>query len=300
VEYRPLDVPLTGGTTAAHFIDWTARFGNTPVKARYFLGPKDFDVLASVDRDLVRSIDFGMFAWIVVPLLRALKWVNGYVGNYGWSIIILTILINLAMFPLRHKSVVSMRKMQEIQPQVKAIQDRYANLKMTDPAKQKMNTEMMSLYREAGVNPASGCVPMLLTFPVLLAFYSMLSVAIELRGAPFMGWIQDLSMRDPLYITPVLMGLTQFVQTRMTPTTGDAMQQRMMLLMPIVMMSWLLFMPSGLVLYWTTSNLWAIGQQALTNRLIGPTKPRSVRPPAERRMKNAGGSRTDQAVKERK
>src|SRR5205814_4233449 len=104
----------------------------------------DFDVLASVDRDLVRSIHFGYLAAIVVPLLRALKWVNGYVGNYGWSIIILTILINLAMFPLRHKSVVSMRKMQEIQPQVKAIQDRYANLKMTDPAKQKMNTEMMS------------------------------------------------------------------------------------------------------------------------------------------------------------
>ena len=125
-------------------------------------------MLAAVDRDLVRSIDFGMFAWLVVPLLRALKWVNGYVGNYGWSIIILTVLINLAMFPLRHKSVVSMRKMQEIQPEVKAIQDRYAKLKMTDPARQKMNTEMMSLYRERGVNPASGCVPMLLTLPVLL------------------------------------------------------------------------------------------------------------------------------------
>jgi YidC/Oxa1 family membrane protein insertase len=301
VEYRTLDVPLSASTgTVAHFIDWSARYTTTPVKARYFLGPKDFDVLASVDRDLVRSIDFGMFAWLVVPLLRALKWVNGYVGNYGWSIIILTILINIAMFPLRHKSVVSMRKMQEIQPQVKAIQDRYANLKMTDPAKQKMNTELMSLYREAGVNPASGCVPMLLTFPVLLAFYSMLSVAIELRGAPFMGWIHDLSIRDPLFITPVLMGITQFIQTRMTPTTGDAMQQRMMLLMPIIMMSWLLFMPSGLVLYWTTSNLWAIGQQALTNRLIGPMKPRAPRPPAERRMKNAGGGRTEQAVKERR
>jgi len=183
---------------------------------------------------------------------------------------------------------------------VKAIQDRYANLKMTDPAKQKMNTELMSLYREAGVNPASGCVPMLLTFPVLLAFYAMLSVAIELRGAPFIGWIHDLSVRDPLYITPVLMGITQVIQTKMTPTTGDAMQQRMMLLMPLIMMSWLLFMPSGLVVYWTTSNLWAIGQQALTNRLIGPMKPRAVRPPAERRMKNVGGSRTDQAVKERK
>jgi YidC/Oxa1 family membrane protein insertase len=128
----------------------------------------------------------------------------------------------------------------------------------------------------------------------------MLSVAIELRGAPFMGWIRDLSISDPLYITPVLMGITQFVQTKMTPTTGDAMQQRMMLLMPIIMMSWLLFMPSGLVLYWTTSNLWAIGQQALTNRLIGPMKPRTPRPPAERRMKNAGGGRTEQAVKERR
>jgi YidC/Oxa1 family membrane protein insertase len=193
-----------------------------------------------------------------------------------------------------------MRKMQEIQPEVKAIQDRYANLKMTDPAKQKMNTELMSLYRERGVNPASGCVPMLLTFPVLLAFYSMLSVAIELRGAPFVGWIHDLSMRDPLYITPALMGITQFIQTKMTPTGGDAMQQRMMLFMPLIMMSWLLFMPSGLVLYWTTSNLWAIGQQALTNKLIGPPKIRTVRPPAERRVKNVGGGRTDQAAKERK
>jgi len=300
VEYRTLDVPLPREGTVAHFVEWGARFNSPSAKARYFLGPKDFDVLAAVSTDLTRAIDFGRFSWLVVPLLRALKWVNGYVGNYGWSIIILTIIINIAMFPLRHKSVVSMRKMQEIQPQVKAIQDRYANLKMTDPAKQKMNTEMMSLYREAGVNPASGCVPMLLTFPVLLAFYSMLSVAIELRGAPFMGWIHDLSIRDPLYITPVLMGITQFVQTRMTPTTGDAMQQRMMLLMPIIMMSWLLFMPSGLVLYWTTSNLWAIGQQALTNRLIGPARPRGARPPAERRMKNAGGGRTEQAVKERK
>ena len=154
-------------------------------------------MLASVDRDLVRSIDFGMFAWLVVPLLRALKWLNVYVGNYGWSIILLTVLINLAMFPLRHKSVVSMRKMQEVQPEVKAIQERYAKLKMSDPARRKMNTELMALYKERGVNPASGCVPMLLTMPVLFAFYSMLSVAIELRGAPFVGWIHDLSAHDP-------------------------------------------------------------------------------------------------------
>ncbi len=301
VDYRTLDVPLSDPAgTVAHFVDWSARYSGAPTKARYFLGPKDFDVLAAVDRDLVRSIDFGMFAWLVVPLLRALKWVNGFVGNYGWSIIILTILINLAMFPLRHKSVVSMRKMQEIQPQVKAIQDRYANLKMTDPAKQKMNTELMSLYREQGVNPASGCVPMLLTLPVLFAFYSMLSVAIELRGAPFAGWIHDLSVHDPLFITPILMGITQFVQTKMTPTSADPTQQKMMLFMPLVMMSFFLWAPAGLVLYWTTSNLWAIGQQVLTNRLIGPAKPRVVRPAAERRVKNVGGGRTEQAVKERK
>src|SRR6185295_6976597 len=130
-----------------------------PIK--FFVGPKDFDVLASIDRDFTRAINFGMFTLIVVPLLRSLKWVNAFVGNYGFSIVILTVMINAIMFPLRHKSTVSMRKMQEIQPQVKAIQDRYAKLKATDPAKQKMNTEMMALYREKGVNPASGCVPML-------------------------------------------------------------------------------------------------------------------------------------------
>ncbi len=301
VEYRALDVPLDSPAgTVAHFINWSARYTPAPSKARFFLGPKDFDVLAAVDRDLVRSIHFGYFAWLVVPLLRALKWVDSYVGNYGWSIILLTILINVAMFPLRHKSVVSMRRMQEIQPEVKAIQGRYANLKMTDPSKQKMNTELMSLYRERGVNPASGCVPMLLTLPVLFAFYSMLSVAIELRGAPFAGWIHDLSVHDPLFITPVLMGITQFVQTKMTPTTADPMQQKMMMFMPLVMMSFFLWAPSGLVLYWTTSNLWAIGQQVLTNRLIGPAKPSGARPPAERRVKNVGGGKTDQALKERK
>lgn len=303
VEYRTLEVPIPSTEKgAAHFIDWSVRYNDAASKARFFLGPKDFDVLAVADpdRNLVRSIDFGIFAWLVVPLLRALKWVNGYIGNYGWSIIALTILINIAMFPLRHKSVVSMRKMQEIQPEVKAIQDRYANLKMTDPAKQKMNTELMSLYRERGVNPASGCVPMLLTFPVLFAFYSMLSVAIELRGAPFVGWIHDLSVHDPLFITPVLMGITQFVQTKMTPSTADPMQQKMMMFMPLILMSFFIWAPSGLVLYWTTSNLWAIGQQALTNKLIGPTKVHTVRPPAERRVKNVGGGKTDQAVKERK
>ncbi len=179
-----------------------------------------------------------------------------------------------------------MRKMQDIQPQVKAIQDRYAKLKVTDPARQKMNTELMNLYREKGVNPASGCFPMVLTMPVLLAFYALLSVAIELRGAPFAMWITDLSTNDPYYVTPILMGASQFLQTKMTPMTGDPAQQRMMMFMPLMFMVFFLWMPSGLVLYWLVSNVWTIGQQTVTNRLIGPpSKPTTGTTSAAKRVK---------------
>jgi YidC/Oxa1 family membrane protein insertase len=301
VRYQAVDVPpATPDERAARFVEWSARYPSAPSDAQFYFGPKKFEVLREVDRDLVRAIHFGIFSPIVVPLLQTLNWINGYVGNYGWSIIILTAIINILMFPLRHKSVVSMRKMQEIQPEIKAIQERYKNLKVTDPARQKMNAEMMNLYRERGVNPASGCVPMLLTLPVLISFYSMLSVAVELRGAPFIGWITDLSRHDPLFITPVLMGATQFVQTRMTPTTMDPTQQKVMMLMPLMFMAFFLWAPSGLVLYWTVANMWAIGQQALTNKIIGPMPQRTVRPPAERKLKNAGAGRSAQAARERK
>jgi YidC/Oxa1 family membrane protein insertase len=183
---------------------------------------------------------------------------------------------------------------------MKAIQERYSKLKATDPARQKMNEEVMALYRQAGTNPAAGCVPMLLMFPVLIAFYAMLSVAIELRGAPFIGWIKDLSTYDPWFVTPVLMGLTQFVQTKMTPMSADPVQQRMMLFMPLMFTGMLLWAPSGLVLYWTASNVWTIAQQMITNRLIGPPPQHNMRPPAERQLKTAGAGRSPQAAKERK
>jgi YidC/Oxa1 family membrane protein insertase len=255
--------------------------------------------LQAIGPALGKVIDFGWFDFIVVPLLRALNWIHGYIGNYGWSIVILTVLINAVMFPLRHKSVVSMRKMQDIQPEAKAIQERYAKLKSTDPARQKMNQELMALYRERGVNPASGCVPMLLTMPVFFAFYAMLTVAIELRGAPFFGWIHDLSRPDPLYIIPVLMGLTQIWQMRITPQTGtDPAQQKMMMIMPVVFMFFFLWTSAGALLYWLVSNVWGIGQQYLTNYLIGPATVRTVRPPAERRMKRVGSGKTDAASRE--
>jgi len=265
-------------------------------QVKFFAGPKDFDVLAAIGPDVTRAINFGTFAVIVVPLLKSLKWVNSYVGNYGWAIIILTVIINIVIFPLRHKSVVSMRKMQEIQPEVKSIQDRYAKLKATDPAKQKMNQELMALYKDRGVNPASGCVPILLTFPLIFAFYALLSTAIELRGAPFLGWIHDLSAHDPYYVTPVLMGASQLWQQWMMPAAGvDPAQQKMMMFMPIMFTFMFLWAPSGLAIYWLVSNVWQIGQQYLTNYIIGPPAVRTVRPAAERRLRRVGGGKTEAA-----
>ena len=275
LEYAPFSIPASTGEPGGSrdYVGYEIRFTSSPsgpANARFFVGPKHFETMRQTDPDLVRAIWFGMFAFLCVPLLSALNWINAFIGNYGWSIIALTVLINAAMFPLRHKSNVSMRKMQQIQPQVKAIQDRYAKLKVTDPARQKMNTELMELYRQKGVNPASGCVPMLLTFPVLLAFYSLLSEAIELRGAPFTLWIHDLAAPDPYYVTPILMGASQVWQQKMMPMTGaDPVQQKMMLFMPVLFTFLFITSPAGLALYWLASNLLVIGQQVLTNKLIG-------------------------------
>jgi YidC/Oxa1 family membrane protein insertase len=271
IDYEPISLPIPGTTNNAQrtFVAYRISMPGS-VAMPFFLGPKDFDILRNVDPrlELVLAIDFGMFRVIVVPLLISLKWINGFIGNYGWSIVVLTILINLLIFPLRHRSMVSMKKMQAVQPEVKAIQDRYAKYKLTDPERQKMNQEMMALYKAKGVNPASGCVPMLLTLPVLFAFYAMLYAAIELRGAPFIGWIHDLSRHDPLYITPAFMGVSMFWQQKMMPTTADPIQQKMFLLMPVIFTVSFLWAPAGLVVYWFASNLMAIGQQYLTNRMI--------------------------------
>jgi YidC/Oxa1 family membrane protein insertase len=272
IDYETETVPDPLVKEGHQFAAFTVNPTGPSVDTKFFFGPKNFDLLRDVDQELVRVINFGIFAFLAVPLLRALNGVNAYLGNFGWSIIALTVFINALIFPLRHKSVVSMRKLQELQPEIKAIQDRYGKLKATDPAKQKMNQEMMSLYKERGVNPASGCVPTLLTIPVLFAFYSLLSQAIELRGAPFALWIKDLSVYDPLYVTPVLMGITMFVQQKMTPSTMDPAQQKMMMMMPAVFLFMFLWAPSGLVIYWFVSNVLAIAQQYFTNRIIGPAK----------------------------
>jgi len=300
VTYQPVAIPPPTGskdparTLMAFEIDPAGR--TDPFK--FYVGPKDFNTLSAIDSRFVSAIDFGIFSVIIVPLLRSLNWINGWVHNYGWSIVILTVIVNLIIFPLRHKSVVSMRKLQEIQPEAKAIQARYAKLKATDPAKQKMNQELMELYRQRGVNPAGGCIPMLLPFPILIAFYYLLSTAIELRGAPFMLWIHDLSAPDPLYVLPVLMGASQLWQQWIMPAAGvDPMQRKMMMIMPVVFVFLFINYPSGAALYWLSSTVWGIGQQYFTNYWIGPPVVRTVRPPAERRAKRVGSGKTDAAAR---
>ena len=300
VVYQSLQIPAPAGSkdAARDLVAFSVEPARGDQPLTFYAGPKDFDTLAAIDVNLVKAINFGMFSVIVVPLLRSLNWIHSYVGNYGWSIFILTLLINLVLFPLNHKSVVSMRKMQEIQPEAKAIQERYAKLKSTDPAKQKMNQELMALYRENGVNPASGCIPIVLTLPVFLAFYALLTTAIELRGAPFTGWIHDLSLPDPFYVMPVLVGASQILTQWMTPQAGvDPMQQRMMMFMPVVLIFVFVSTPSGALIYWLVGNVWRMAQMKLTN-YIHPPKVHVIRPAAERRVKRVGGGKTDEAARE--
>src|SRR6478609_1758527 len=266
-DYAPVLVPQADNPALmGRYNSYAVRFQSPQDSARFFFGPKSFEELKAINPEATRVINYGIFSWLAVPLLGALKWVHGYIGNWGWAIIVLTILINAALFPLRHKSVVSMRKMQKIQPQMKAIQDRYAKYKVTDPERQKMNTEVMELYKQHGVNPASGCLPTLLTFPFLFAFYGMLGQSIEIRGADFAGWIHNLSAPDPYFILPIVFGAIQLYQMKITPTAGDPAQQKVMMMMPIMFTVMSLNFPSGLVVYWLVSTVLTILQQQVTTR----------------------------------
>jgi YidC/Oxa1 family membrane protein insertase len=229
-----------------------------------FYGPKETKLL---DRfGLGKALQFGMFGIIARFLLEALVWVNTTTKNYGWAIIVLTIIIKVVLYPLQHKSIVSMKKMQKVQPKMEAIKARFKKARTDADQRQKMNVEMMKLYQQEGINPMSGCLPILLQLPILWGFYGLLSRAIELRGAPFMLWIHDLADKDPYYVTPLLMTITMFIQTWITPSTGDPAQRRVFLIMPIVF-GWIFKeMPSGLVLYWLVQNILTIIQQMIMNK----------------------------------
>ncbi|MEE8547684.1 MAG: membrane protein insertase YidC [bacterium] len=225
------------------------------LKALTYMGPKEMDSLKAVDPSLAETVDMGFFAFIAKPLLVIMNYFYRYVGNYGIAIIILTILIKIVFIPFSNASFKSMKNMSKLQPQINELKDKHKK------DKEKLNQSIMALYKENKVNPAGGCLPILVQIPVFFALYRALLGAIELRHAPFMLWIADLSAKDPLYITPIVMGATMFLQQKMTPATGDPRQQQIMLFMPIVFTALFVNLPSGLVIYWTVNNILTIGHQ---------------------------------------
>jgi YidC/Oxa1 family membrane protein insertase len=231
-----------------------------PLNMALFIGPKDYYILDQLGMDLNKAVDFGFFGPITKALFFALRIFYNFTRNYGWAIVLITILIKIIFTPFTQMSFASMKKMQQMQPEMKKIQEKYGKMKSDDPRKQNMNVEVMALHKRYGVNPLGGCLPMLLQMPVLFAFYTLLSNAIELRGAPFALWLQDLSRPDPIWVTPILMGVTMLLQQRMTPAT-DPMQKNMMYIMPVMFTYISLNLPSGLVLYWLLSNVLAIAHQ---------------------------------------
>jgi YidC/Oxa1 family membrane protein insertase len=244
-------------------------------KSRYtlFIGPKDLDILKSMERGLERSIDFGYFAFASIPFLYVMRFSHRFTASYGIDIILLTVLIKLLTAPLTHKSFVSMKQMQKLQPQMERIKEKFKD------DKEKLNKEIMELYRRNKVNPMGGCLPMLLQIPVFIGLYNALLTPIELRHAPFM-WIKDLSRPDweslpitlagwnmGIPILTLLMGGSMFVQQWMTPSAGDPNQRRMMLLMPVIFTAMFVTFPAGLTIYWLVNNILSIGQQYLINRM---------------------------------
>jgi YidC/Oxa1 family membrane protein insertase len=269
-----LEVPKTPDakdTTKVELVGAAAGNASGPTAERVFVGPKTLDVVETVKSrggDLRGLVNFGFFGFIAHPLFLWLRWTYDHlVRNWGWAIILQTVIINLALLPLRISSMKSSFKMQKVAPQIKAIQEKYKKYSMKDPRRQQMNQEVAEIYKREGVNPIGGCLPLVIQMPFLFAYYSMLGASIELRQAPWV-WLHDLSASDPYHILPIGIIITTLFVQRMTPQAGmDPTQQRMMnLMMPLMLgvISWNL--AAGLCLYWTVGNGIAIGQQAIMNR----------------------------------
>ena len=246
-----------------------------PMDLRMYIGPKSIDGLKAVRPPLNGLVQFGWRGFIAEPLFYGLRWLYRYVPNYGWAIVLLTVGINMVMFPLKVKSMRAMQKMQKVAPEIKSIQERYKKYSMRDPRKAEMNKEVMAVYSREGINPLGSCWPMLIQMPIWMGLYSMLAYTIELRHAHWFGWVHDLSARDPYYILPIVVAATMFLVQKMTPAPGmDPAQAKMMAMMPLMMGGMFALSPSGLQLYILASNLVAMIQQwYLTRTMPPPAKP---------------------------
>ena len=234
-------------------------------EATFYVGPKRQKHLHPLAPYLSLTVDYGFFWWLSVPMFKVLEWIQSWAVNWGISIVLLTIVIKTVLFPLSEMSYRSMARMRKLSPQIKRIQEKYG----TD--RQKLGQEMMGLYKKEKANPLSGCFPMLLQMPVFFALYWVLIESVELRQAPLMLWIQDLGAMDPWFILPILNGASMFLMQRLNPPMADPMQQRVMMLMPIMFCVICIFMPAGLVLYWFTNNLYSMGHHYFALKKAGAT-----------------------------
>ena len=243
--------------------------GPQALALRVYVGPKDYDELKHMNPPLHGLVNFGWMEFIADPLFHALKWIHKFIPNWGWAIVILTLVINMLLFPLRISSYKTTLKMQRVGPEIKAIQERFKKFKMNDPRKAEMNKEVMAVYSREGINPVGGCFQMFLQMPIWFGLNNALRFAIEMRHAHWFGWITDLSARDPYYVLPVLMGLSMYIVSKMTPMTStDPQQQMMMKIMPVTMAGIFMISPisSGLAVYILTSSIVGIAQQWYLNR----------------------------------
>ncbi|MFN2385788.1 MAG: membrane protein insertase YidC [Thermoanaerobaculia bacterium] len=280
---QPLTLRDSAGKTVPTIVGGVT--AKETLAAQAYYGPKDVEILDALELGLERTVDFGWFEILARPLLWLLKWTYSWAGNYGLAILFVTLIVRILIFPLMHKSYASMRKMQKLAPKMTAIRDKYKKSRTDAAQRAKMNQELMALYQAEGYNPMSGCFPMLLQLPILIAFFNVLSRSIELRHAPFVLWIKDLSAPDRTYVLVIIMIVTMYVQQAMTPSAADPIQKRIFMAMPIIWGFFLKDMPSGLVLYWLFSNVLTILQQLLINRMGSKDEPKVEKPPGVKKAR---------------
>ncbi|RAZ46336.1 membrane protein insertase YidC [Campylobacter hyointestinalis] len=245
--------------------------GTQNFSAKGYIGPKDYKILKSIDPNLIEVIEYGWFTFIAKPMFLLLSWLHTYIGNWGWAIVAMTLIIRIVLFPLTYKGMVSMNKLKDLAPKMKEIQTKYKG----DP--QKINAHIMELYRKNGANPMGGCLPILLQIPIFFAIYRVLLNAIELKGAEWILWVKDLAIMDPYFVLPVLMGVTMFVQQKITPTNfTDPMQEKIMKFLPLIFTFFFVTFPAGLTLYWFINNLCSVVQQVFVNKIFKKHKEQAV------------------------
>ena len=236
---------------------------NSAIDFSGYIGPKEYKTLAALNKGLTDVIEYGWFTFIANPMFLFLQFIQSYVGNWGWTIVIATILIKLALYPLSYKGMVSMQKLKDLAPKIKDIQAKYKD------DKQKQSTHMMELYKKHGANPMGGCLPLILQIPVFFAIYRVLLNAIELKGAEWIFWVHDLAEMDPYFVLPILMGVSMFLQQKITPNTlQDETQRKIFQFLPVIFTFFFLWFPAGLTLYWFTNNVFTIAQQYSINRMF--------------------------------